>query len=210
MNRPAKLLALASLAGPLYIVVGVAQMLLREGFDPRRHALSLLSNGSWGWVQIANFLICGVLVLLGAIACRGVLRGQAAGTWGPPLLALYGIGLIGAGVCIADPAQDFPPGSVPFQSMSRSGLLHFVFGGIGFYAMIAACFVFARRFFRQHERGLAWWSVATAVFFFGAFSGVASGSKSAAVMLTFYVAVACLWLWHAAVHARLRRETETD
>ena len=111
--------------------------------------------------------------------------------------------LIGAAIFTADPSDGFPPGSTPFHGLSRSGLLHFVFGGIGFYAVIAACFVFARRFWRGERRGMAWWSIATGVVFFMAFAGVASGEKSAAVMLTFYAAVAWLWIWHAAVHVDL-------
>jgi hypothetical protein len=32
----------------LYVVTGAFQMLVREGFDPTRHALSLMSNGDLG------------------------------------------------------------------------------------------------------------------------------------------------------------------
>ena len=39
-------------AGSLYAVVGLIQMLIRDGFDVRRHALSLLSNGDLGRIQI--------------------------------------------------------------------------------------------------------------------------------------------------------------
>jgi hypothetical protein len=46
------LLALGSAAGPVYVIVGIVQILTREGFDWTRHALSLMSNGAWGWVQI--------------------------------------------------------------------------------------------------------------------------------------------------------------
>jgi hypothetical protein len=199
-----RLLALGAAAGPFYIVVGLLQMFLREGFDPRRHALSLLSNGDRGWVQIANFLVSGGLVLAGAIGIRRACRAQPAGTWAPVLLTFYALGLVGAGIFRADPADGFPPGAPPFHGLTRSGLLHFVCGGIGFYAVIAACFVFARRFARARERGFAWWSIATGVVFFIAFAGVASGAKSAAVMLTFYVAVAWLWIWHVSVHLHVR------
>ncbi|HET6728167.1 MAG TPA: DUF998 domain-containing protein, partial [Jiangellaceae bacterium] len=55
------LLACGVVAGPLFIVVGVLQMLTRDGFDPSRHPLSLLSLGDLGWIQIANFVIAGLL-----------------------------------------------------------------------------------------------------------------------------------------------------
>jgi Protein of unknown function (DUF998) len=46
-------------AGPLFILVGLLQAFTRDGFDLRRHPLSLLSNGDLGWIQIANFIVTG-------------------------------------------------------------------------------------------------------------------------------------------------------
>ena len=192
-------------AGPLYILVGLAQALTREGFDVRRHALSQLSNGEAGWVQVANFLVCGLLVICGAIGVRRQIAGQRAGTWGPILLGVYGIGLIGAGVFPADPGRGFPLGTPDQVALSREGLLHFAFGGLGFYALVAACQVFARRFFAQRQRAWAICSVVTGVGFLASFIAVASGSTSATVMLLFYAAVAWIWLWHTALVARMAR-----
>lgn len=192
-------LALGIAAGPLYIVVGLMQMLTRDGFDVRSHSLSHLANGEGGWVQVANFLVSGALVIAGATGCRSVLRSQPAGTWGPILLGMYGLGLIGAGVFHADPAPGFPPGAESTGDLSRDGMLHFVFGGIGFYALIAASFVFARRFGRNGRKGLAAYSVFTGIGFFVSFAMIASGSTSPAVMIGFYVAVAWIWVWHTIV-----------
>ena len=200
----ATLLGASVIAGPLYIIVGLAQLLLREGFDVRRHALSLLSNGDWGWIQIASFLLSGLLVIAGAIGIRRALHGSLGGTWGPILFGIYGIGLLGAGLFVADPGQGFPPGT-PMKSagLSSHGMLHFVFGGIGFYSLIAACFVFGRRFLRLKQLGWAIYSMFSGTAFFFAFAAIASGSKEAAVMLAFYAAVAWIWLWHSALSARL-------
>src|SRR5215471_12192045 len=162
-------------AGPVYVVVGVAQILMRPGFDIRRHALSQLSNGHFGWVQIGNFLICGILVILGAIGLRKALRGSRGGTWAPILLAGYGIGLIGASIFSADPGAGFPPGTPQVTQISRSGLLHFVFGGFGFYALIAASFVLAKRFFGLKQTGMAAYSIFTGIAFFISFAMIASG-----------------------------------
>jgi hypothetical protein len=140
------LLSLGVTAGPLYVVVGLVQVLTREGFDASRHAVSHLSNGDHGWVQVANFLVTGLLVVAGAIGCRRAIRSTPGGTWGPALLAVYGLGMLGAGVFKADAGNGFPPGIDAPAEITSSGLLHFVCGGIGFYALIAACFVFARRF----------------------------------------------------------------
>jgi hypothetical protein len=107
--------------------------------------------------------------------------------------------MIGAGLFVADPAPGFPPGAEPLPEMSRDGLLHFVFGGVGFYALIAACFVFARRFARAGRRAWAMFSVVTGVVFFASFAAIASGSTSPAVLLAFYGAVALAWAWHTAL-----------
>ncbi len=91
--------------------------------------------------------------------------------------------------------------------MSRDGLLHFVFGGIGFYALIAACLVFARRFHAEGRPGWSAYSVVTGVGFLMSFVAIASGSTSAGVLLTFYGAVGWIWIWHTLLLARLARET---
>lgn len=199
------LLACGLAAGPVYLALALAQMVARDGFDMRRHAVSHLSNGEYGWVQVASFLLTGALVIAGAAGARRLLHPGRGGTWGPVLLALYGIGLIGAGAFSADPAPGFPAGTevVP---MTRAGMLHFVFGAIGFYALIAACFVFARRYASLQRRGWAMYSAATGVLFFLAFAALSSGQASAAIMLAFYAAVALAWTWHAALSASLRRE----
>ncbi|HSJ06669.1 MAG TPA: DUF998 domain-containing protein [Longimicrobiales bacterium] len=198
-----RLLTAGMIAGPLYLLVGYAQALTRDGFDMSRHALSLLSNGDYGWIQTGNFLVTGALVLAGALGLRFALAGSRAGTWGPILMALYGVGLLGAGVFPADPGADFPPGTPAPTAMTRGGLLHFVFGGLGFYALIAACFVFARRHAARGERGWMAYSVVTGILFALSFGAIASGSTSPTTIIAFYAAVTWIWLWHAAVHYKV-------
>jgi hypothetical protein len=201
------LVPLGIAAGPLYILVGLLQVATRDGFDVRRHAISHLANGEYGWIQVANFLVCGALVVAGALGCRQLLRGQRGGTWGPLLLATYGLGLIGAGLFRADPAPGFPPGVEVPAELTTSGLLHFAFGGVGFYALIAACFVLARHFAVTDRKGLARFSVLTGAGFFLSFAAVASGSTSPVVMIAFYVAVAWVWAWHTLALRQVARSS---
>ena len=121
------------------------------------------------------------------------------------MLGLYGLGLVGAGVVIADPALGFPPGTPEdAAAISWHGLMHFVAGGIGFLGLIAACFVFARRFVALKQPGWAAYSAATGVIFLAAFFGIASGSKGAGVSLAFAIAVVIAWVWLSMLSARLR------
>jgi hypothetical membrane protein len=180
--------------------------MFREGFDPRRHALSLMSNGSLGWVQIANFVLSGLLLIAGAVGLRRALRGTPAGTWGPLLLGVYGLGLIAAGVFVADPMDGFPRGTPPGPTVVNSwhGPLHFISGGIGFFALIAGCIVFANRFRKRGEAGWAMYSLATGLLFLAGFMSIASGSKQPWVVPAFTAAVVLSWAWLTglALHVR--------
>lgn len=195
------LLALGSAAGPLYVIVGLAQILTREGFDWTRHALSLMSNGPWGWVQVANFLLSGLLVLAGAAGLKRALSTGRGRTAGPLLIAIYGLGLIGAAFFSADPALGFPPGTPegPPAVVTTHGLMHFVSGGIGFFALIAACFVLAARFRGEGQSSWMMFSLATGVLFFAGFAGIASGAQSRTLVVAFYLAVLLAWTWLSAL-----------
>ena len=198
------LLICGLIAGPLYIVVGLVQAFTRPGFNIIRHDLSLLANGDLGWIQITNLVLSGLLVGAFAVGVRRAMRSGRGRTWGPLLLGIYGLGLIGAGFFIADPAFGFPPGTpADAHFISWHGLLHFISGGLGFLALIAACFVFARRFATLGQRGRATYSVATGIIFFAAFVGIASGSGQSWSVIGFWIGVICAWAWISAMAAML-------
>ena len=91
------LLACGAAAGPLFIVVALIQAVTRTGFDAAKHPLSLLSVGDLGWIQIANFVVCGLLYLASAVGMRRALHPGRAAVWGPRLIGAFGVALI-AGV----------------------------------------------------------------------------------------------------------------
>lgn len=205
------LLTAGSLAGPVYLALGLGQALLRPGFDITRHDVSLLSNGELGWIQIGNFLLSGVLVIAGAAGLRRTLVIGRGRTWGPLLLAGYGLGLIGAGLFVADPAFGFPPGTpADANSISWHGLLHILSAALGFAALIGSCAVFSRRFSADHETGWAVYSIVTGVVFLAGFVGVASGSGNSWSVIGFWIAVVLAWSWISAISLRYRRATPQD
>ena len=110
-QRTRQLLACGILAGPIYILVGLLQILTRKGFDMTRHPLSLMSTGDLGWIQIANFILTGTLVVLGAIGLRRAIQADNRWRRGALFLGLYGLGVIGGGVFVTDPTLGFPPGT---------------------------------------------------------------------------------------------------
>lgn len=165
MGRTRSLLAGGVAAGPFFSVMVGVQMVARPGFDAWRHPLSLLSLGDWGWVQIATFVLTGALAIAAALGVRRALAGARAGTWGPLLLGLWGVGLIAAGAFAPDAALGFPPGTPPGvpDHMSWHSALHGVAFFTAFSALVAACAVFARRFAALGQHTWLAYCVATGV-----------------------------------------------
>lgn len=148
-------------AGPLFIAASLIQAFTRTGFDLARHPISLLGLGSLGWVQIANFVVCGVLYVLGAIGLRAALRPSI---WAPLFIGISGVGLIIAGVFTTDPGAGFPPGApAGAPAMSWHGALHEVGFLLSFVGAIGACLVFARRYAAIGRRGWVVAAVSTVV-----------------------------------------------
>jgi len=46
-----------------YLMVGLTQARTRDGYDLTRHDQSLLANGPYGWIQSANFILTGLMVI---------------------------------------------------------------------------------------------------------------------------------------------------
>lgn len=187
-------------AGPVYLVVGLAQALVRDGFDLARHPLSLLANGSGGWIQTANLLLTGVAVVAAAVGLGRVLGAKSRGVTWP--LAGFGLGMVVAALFPADPMDGFPPGTpLGFPtSISTTGLVHFASGALGFTLLGISCLVAARVLSRRGLNPLA----------------RLSSSAGAAVLLGFYggmvlpigvagiwMAVIAGWSWLTALSLRL-------
>jgi hypothetical membrane protein len=203
------------LAGPLYIAVVVAQMLTRDGFDISRHPASMLSNGDQGWIQTANFVVSGLLFVASAIGLHRVLGPSAGrgGTLGPRLLGVFGAGMVAAAVFSADPADGFPPGTPagPPLSISWHGIVHFFIAGVAFLALLAACFVFARRFAAAGRRGWAAFSMVTGALFLATWISVFALQGARAANVAFAVAIALVLAWTSLLAAdRLTRPGATS
>ena len=201
------LLGYGVLAGVVFEASILIQGLTRHGFRLAHDDASLLSNGPLGWLQIATFLVSGAMTIAFAVGARRALAGHAGGRWGPLLIGVYGAALMAAGLLRADPAHGFGPGAPAGQAarVSWHAAGHLVSAGIGFSALIAACFVLARSFSRERHRGLALYSRITGLAFLAAFAGVTTGSDSSAIVLPFYAGVLIAWIWIAVTSVHLYR-----
>ncbi|BCY09589.1 DUF998 domain-containing protein [Actinoplanes sp. L3-i22] len=188
-------------AGPLYVVVSLTEVAVRDGFDPTRHAWSMLANGTYGWIHSLNLFVSGVLVIAGAIAIHQAIRQRPA----PTLLALYGLGMVGAAFFTADPGRGFPVGTPEVVPVSGHGIAHFAVGGVGFLGLVAGCLLLARRLGADGQRGLAMFSRVTGVFFLVAFLALAGTGGPAWALLAFTAAVILASAWLSTIFTHYRR-----
>jgi Protein of unknown function (DUF998) len=174
------LLLCGAVSGPLFILAVLVQSFTVPGFDIRVDLISLLSLSTHGFVQIANFTLCGVLNLLYAVGLWRRLHGGPSGTFAPIFIGLYGLLLVVVGLFVTDPSNGFPPGSVTPTMPSSHGMIH-AGGALWVFVTCAATLaVFVRHFLARRERRWAAYcgvsSLAMLAIFFGSFTFKTSAS----------------------------------
>jgi hypothetical membrane protein len=150
-----RLLACGALAGPVFVLTVLVQDFTRPGFDPRIHLLSQLSLGPWGWVQVVNFMLAGVLYVLGAVGVSRQVHGHRGGTAAPVLLSLFGLFLVIVGVFRTDPAHGFPPGVPTPPEPTVRGIIHSAGALPTFISLAVAILMLARAHAARGERGMS-------------------------------------------------------
>src|SRR5258708_12367241 len=139
-----RLLLACGAIGPV-VKIGVILMLGAKGpgYNAWQIPDSNLELGAGGWIQIANYIVTGVLLLGFAIGLRRVLCTGRGSTWGPILLGIYGLTFIVTGIFVTDPVLGYPPGASSAPTVY--GTLHTPFRSLHFISLIPACLVLARR-----------------------------------------------------------------
>jgi hypothetical membrane protein len=134
-----------------YVIAGA----VRPGYDPWEQAISTLSLGPGGWLQRANFVMCGLSIIWLAVVFRKILRGGPCATWYPRVRAIEGIGLIMIGFFSTDPAPGYPPGT--FRTITTvQGAIHLAFTILVVNMMALGLFVISRRF--KNDSNFSGWS----------------------------------------------------
>jgi hypothetical protein len=86
--------------------------------------------------------------------------------------------------------------------------MHLVSGSLGFIALIAACFVFARRFAGLGQRGWQAYSVITGILLLLAVFGISSGSQEAVVIVAFFIVGVLGVAWVSALSLHVMGESD--
>jgi len=157
------------IAGPLFTVAWIVEGATRANYHPLQHTISSLSVGDCGWIHIVTFIVTGLLIIAFALGLRRARRHEGA-AWGPVLIALVGIGLIGSGIFVTDPLNGYPPGTprIPTERTAH-GILHDTFGIPVFLGLPVTCVLFGRRFARSGNRAWALYSTVSGIAMFGVF-----------------------------------------
>lgn len=218
VNHPQKqwhrfALACGVIAPLLFTLVYLIEGVTRPGYDAWRQTISALSISDQGWMQIISFLICGLLSLFFAAGVRQTWPSGKSATWGPILLAIFGLGLLIAGVFVTDPSLGYPPGTpdAPSTISTLHGNLHTVGGLTTFSSLPLACFVLARRFAGEVQwKGWAIYSVVSGVLVvacFVAFNVLSLHTGPAGLLERLSIGIGMLWIMLLAIRLlRLTRE----
>src|SRR5579859_6992483 len=206
------LLAAGATGALLFPIVALLEGATRPGYDAWTHYVSELSLSEYGWMQIANFLIGGLLIVGAAIGLGRALPPGPGSSWGPRLIAAFGMSLVVAGVFVTDPGHGYPADAVTTGPQTLHGTIHGVNGPICFSLLAAAGWVFARYFSRISPR----WArlsmlvgllvpvlfVATTVSSVLAETGVLPGSPTGVLQR---ITIIGGWTWIAMLALHMRR-----
>ncbi len=173
--RPPRFLLAAGLAGPiLFLAIATVAGWLRPGYSARTDAISDLGVGDNAWLQNANFLLFGILLLGYAVGFRQAMAplvGAGTANWGAIAIGAGAIGTVGAVVFPAAPA---------------TGLFHFLFGFLIVMVSAVVAAFYGGRVFRRAPgwRGLArystWTGAVSVVLFIATFFVLNPASPMAA------------------------------
>jgi hypothetical protein len=156
--------ALAAWAGmigsAIFVAVFVLEDVFRPDFDWLRTPVSEHALGTRGGIQIASFVVVGLLFLAFARGVAEEFRGGSFSKLGPAFLAILGVCILASGPFVTDPAL-----TAAFSSQaSWHGTVHGLLGAMAFTLMPVSCFVFYRRFRADRNwRAFANWTLATCI-----------------------------------------------
>jgi Protein of unknown function (DUF998) len=132
----------------LYLCVFTIEGWLRPDYDAASMFISELSLGPWGWVQMANFTLFGLAILVFAMSVALEYGDARSARVGVTLLVIMGISMVASGPFVIDPVTDaalpmINPAAVAPHQMSFHSKFHYALGTLFFLLAPATCLCFA-------------------------------------------------------------------
>lgn len=148
-----RVLLAAGVVGPiLFVITFTVAGWLRPGYSAMASAISDLGVGPMAWIQNANFVLFGILLMTFAVGIRRAMSTiiRRSATWGAIMIATAGVGMVGAALFPAAPPTD---------------ALHFLLGFLIFMISAVAAMLYTGHQLRRlpEWRALSRYSTWTAV-----------------------------------------------
>ncbi|QFG24333.1 DUF998 domain-containing protein [Actinomadura sp. WMMB 499] len=176
-----------------FVAVFVLDGWTRPGYRPVRHPVSALALGSRGGVQAANFVVCGLAVMAGAVAVAGRPDGAVLAV----AIGVFGASLVASGVFPMDAMRGYPPGT-PDETPEEVSLRHRAHDWAGvavFTSLPVAAFAAA---FAVPDPGWKWYSGLTGAALLAGFFAFGQAwetdSRYAGLVQRAVIIVGWLWL----------------
>jgi hypothetical protein len=189
----------------IFITTFLVEGVLREDYNPLRFPVSSLSIGERGWIQISNFILSGTLILAFALGLKSTFENNFV--WIPRLIAMIGIGFIGAGIFSTDSIYGYPVTEpLRLAQFTTHGHLHDFFSLFVFICLPIVNFKFFKWFRNAGKKSWAVYSLLTGIMVIVTFILAGMGFKQvpllvdiAGVFQRICIISGCLWLMMIAV-----------
>lgn len=202
-----------TIAPVLFVGVFTIDGLFHQNYQPARMTVSSLALGPGGWIQIANFMIFGLLLLVFARGLAALFGKEGISQVGSTLLQAIAIGYFLAGLFVTDPASTDP------SQATVHGVVHGIVGATVFVLMPVSCFVWARLYLGdEHKRRFRDWTVVSGMIVLAAVILLAIAIKLPAAQQTFQgsvgliqrMAIVMYMIWLFSLALGLYRHGKAD
>ena len=148
------LLAGGAVGAPLFLIVAFIEGSTRPGYSQLRNYVSDLALSGFGWMQVVNFVVCGLLCLAFTIGFRLTMGTGCLITVATILFGLFSVGLIVAGLFSTDAHLGYPPGVAAGRTTTH-GAIHGL-AGLVVFGSIAAVAILMGFYFARDPRWRRW------------------------------------------------------
>jgi hypothetical protein len=203
-------LAIALWGALVFFLLTTIQGVFRDGYESSHQAVSALSLGPDGWLQMINLGAFGAVIMSTAPVWRRILYGGKGATSYPLLVALIGVSFIVIAIIRQDPAPGYDPAGLALKAPTAGGLLHLAVAGVAALCSVVSLLVMAARFGGHDEwRGWSTYSRVTALLVIACVAIFAVWSRQSTGLAGTFERLAMVipMIWTFAFWRRLRAGT---
>ena len=166
----------------LFPIIYTIEGATRPGYNAWQQAISTLSLGPGGWIQRADFIMCGLCFIWLAFVWHNILKGSPYAKWYLIVRGIEGVALVLIGFFSTDPGYGYPPGTPSGPGPSTlGGTLHLAFTIFFINCMFVCFFIIAGYFWKTPNlRGWATFTLLCGLLpmIFMPFFGIAQNTHS--------------------------------